>query len=108
VIGLIGLLLTKNYLAVIFTYIAPVAFALIVIFMAKPRIQLPSGVSVYLGRISYPIYLMHLIFIPLFPKGSEHFFTFIAVLIIFSTLCYFGFERLFLRIRPSFVYAQSK
>lgn len=102
-ITLFLLVFLVNFQAATFTYLAPLLFTVVVIVMSKVKIQGQKRLSIYLGRISYPIYLTHLLFIPFFSEGILSFISYCVFIIIFSTFSFYGFERLFLRIRPNFL-----
>jgi len=100
-------ILFKNSQAVLFTYIAPVFFSFLVVLMVSMKYQTPRRISSYLGKISYPVYLMHLILLPFCTVSLDGYFIYLVMLIIFSTACYFGFERLFINARPKYYFSSK-
>jgi len=66
------------------------------------------AVSAYLGHISYPIYLFHLVILYVLarylPQHNElwHFVPYVTAIVLFTTLFHYGFERPILAARPRY------
>jgi peptidoglycan/LPS O-acetylase OafA/YrhL len=66
------------------------------------------AVSAYLGHISYPIYLFHLVTLYVLarylPQHNElwHFVPYVTAVVLFTTLFHYGFERPILAARPRY------
>lgn len=67
-----------------------------------------SAVCTYLGHISYPTYLFHLVILYLLalylPQHAElwHFFVYVAAVVLFTTVFFYGFDRPILASRPRY------
>ncbi|HEY6992073.1 MAG TPA: acyltransferase [Xanthobacteraceae bacterium] len=67
-----------------------------------------SAVSAYLGHLSYPIYLFHLVILYVLvrylPQHNElwHFVPYASAVILFTTVFHYGFERPILAARPRY------
>ena len=67
-----------------------------------------KAVSAYLGHISHPIYLFHLVILYVLarylPQHNElwHFVPYVTAVVLFTTLFHYGFERPILAARPRY------
>jgi len=70
--------------------------------------QWVSAVGLYLGRISYPVYLFHLVILyvmsrlPLQLNDSWRFFVYVMGVLLFTTIFFYGVEKPILAARPRY------
>ena len=95
--------LNKNYQNLFFI-LCGLFFSISIIFFSKVSIHFRGRSALlfnFLSKLSYPIYLFHLVFIPFFSVNNNY-LLYIVALNIFAIVFHYGFEYQILKLRPKY------